>query len=66
MAKNTITIKKPATTVKQIIADFDRNSLQYQVELFVNNGGTIKQLEGFQRKPLNINPCGWTRANYEQ
>lgn len=53
--------KTPVTTVKQILADFDRNTLAYQVELFIKNGGTIKQLASYKHKQLNINPCGWQR-----
>lgn len=54
MAKNA-----PTTTIKQVLDNLDRNRIAYQVELFLKNGGVIKQLKGYEFKPLNRNPCGW-------
>ena len=53
--------KTPVTTIRQIVADFDRNILANQIKLFVKNGGTIKQLPSYKDKQLNINPCGWQK-----
>lgn len=48
-----------ATTIKQVLDNFERNRLAYQVELFLKNGGVIQQLPGYQYKSNNLNPCGW-------